>query len=403
MTTVNELPVESTVLADGSVTAPQGFRASGVPANIKKSGAPDIALLVSDTPAVCAALFTTNRVKAAPIVVCQKHLSTHGDRIRAVVINSGNANAVTGREGADNAESTAEFAGKELGIPAASVLVMSTGVIGVQLPMPNVLHGISAAAKTLAPDGGHAAARAIMTTDTNPKEVAVSLGGVTIGGMCKGAGMIHPNMATMLAVVTTDARLEREPLQAMLARAVECSFNRISVDGDTSTNDTIALLANGASGITPGPAAFQAALNHVCMELAKKIVKDGEGVTKFVTLAVRGAASEGDAHAVANTIATSMLVKTAIYGRDANWGRVLAAAGRSGVAIDPQRVDLRFGHLQLLRAGTPVPFSEDEALEYLSRDEIAIELDLGMGDAAATMWTCDLSHAYVSINAEYRT
>ncbi|TMC58903.1 MAG: bifunctional glutamate N-acetyltransferase/amino-acid acetyltransferase ArgJ [Chloroflexi bacterium] len=391
------------VLADGSVTAPKGYRASGVAANIKKSGAPDVALIVSGTPATCAALFTTNRVQAAPIQVCKEHLRSHGEQMRAVIINSGNANAVTGQQGIENAQAMADLTASELGTEPGSVLVMSTGVIGVQLPMPDVSRGIRLGTQALKADGGHDAARAIMTTDTRPKELAVSFGGITVAGMCKGAGMIHPNMATMLAVVTTDARIERAALQAMLASAAQQSFNRISVDGDTSTNDTIVLMANGASGISPEPGAFQEALNHVCVGLAKKIVKDGEGATKFVSLSVSGATSEQDAQRVANTIATSMLVKTAIYGRDANWGRVLAAAGRSGVTLDPAKVDLRFGPLQLLRAGTPVPFSEEAALKYLSQDEIEIALDLGLGKASVTMWTCDLSHEYVSINAEYRT
>ncbi len=403
MTTAEVTQMKMDIIADGSLTSPKGFRASGVAANIKKSGAPDVALLMSDAPAACAALFTTNRVQAAPIQVCKEHIASHGDRIQAVVINSGNANAVTGKEGADNAHMTADFAATELGISSGRVLVMSTGVIGVQLPMPNLVRGIRAAIKELSHDGGHAAARAIMTTDTQPKEVSVNVGGVTIAGMCKGAGMIHPNMATMLAVLTSDAQIEREPLQTMLTRAVQCSFNRISVDGDTSTNDTLALLANGASGITPDADEFQAALNFVCMELAKKIVKDGEGATKFITLTVSGAPSEEAAHQVANSIATSALVKTAVYGRDANWGRVLAAAGRSGVPINPTLINLSFGNLQLLKAGTPLPFSEEDALQYLSQNEVAITLDLGMGDESATMWTCDLSHEYVSINAEYRT
>src|SRR5437870_3605769 len=306
------------VLADGSVTAPKGYRASGVAANIKKSGAPDVALIVSGTPATCAALFTTNRVQAAPIQVCKEHLRSHGERMRAVIINSGNANAVTGQQGIENAQAMADLTASELGTEPGSVLVMSTGVIGVQLPMPDVSRGIRLGTQALKADGGHDAARAIMTTDTRPKEVAVSFGGITVAGMCKGAGMIHPNMATMLAVVTTDARIERAALQAMLASAAQQSFNRISVDGDTSTNDTIVLMANGASGISPEPEAFQEALNHVCVGLAKKIVKDGEGATKFVSLSVSGATSEQDAQRVANTIATSMLVKTAIYGRDAN-------------------------------------------------------------------------------------
>jgi glutamate N-acetyltransferase/amino-acid N-acetyltransferase len=227
--------------------------------------------------------------------------------------------------------------------------------------------------------------------------------GVTIGGMCKGAGMIHPNMATMLAVITTDAKVDRSTLQTALRQAVNVSFNRISVDGDTSTNDTVLCLANGMSGVTPDLQKFQAALNRVCMELAQQIVRDGEGATKFVTLIVSGARTEKDAHQIANTIATSLLTKTAIYGRDANWGRILAAAGRSGVSFDPTKASLRMGPLQLLMDGVPQPFSEEEALKLLSESDVEFELTLREGDASATMWTCDLSHDYVTINAAYRT
>lgn len=390
-------------ILNGSITSPKGFRASGIAAHIKLSGAPDVALLVSDAPCACAAMFTTNRVQAAPIQVCKEHLLTHGDHMQAVIVNSGNANAVTGEEGYHNAREMAAYTAQALGIASEAVLVMSTGVIGVQLPMDKLTRGIGGAVRALSDDGGHAAARAIMTTDRQPKEIAVKVDEITLGGMCKGAGMIHPNMATMLAVLTTDAQLGRADLQAMLKQAVERSFNRISVDGDTSTNDTVALLANGVSGITPERETFQAALNVVCMELAKKIVKDGEGATRFVTLIVNGARSEREAHQVASTIATSLLVKTAIYGRDANWGRVLAAAGRSGVALEPHRISLRFGPLPVLAHGTPLPFSEAEALKLLSKDEIEIALDLGLGEASATMWTCDLSHEYVNINAAYRT
>ncbi|MBI1800889.1 MAG: bifunctional glutamate N-acetyltransferase/amino-acid acetyltransferase ArgJ [Chloroflexi bacterium] len=391
------------IIADGTITSPRGFRASGVAAGIKKSGAADMALVLSEADCACAAVFTTNLVKAAPVQVCKEHIAARGGQMRAVIINSGNANAVTGALGAANARRTAERAAGALGIAPEGVLVMSTGVIGVQLPMEKVERGVTEAVKALAPDGGHQAARAIMTTDTRPKEVAVKVGGATIGGMCKGAGMIHPNMATLLAVVTTDAQIGRAQLQPMLERAANLSFNRISVDGDTSTNDTLVVLANGASGVTPDAEEFQRALNYVCIELAKQIVKDGEGATKFITLTVAGARSEADAKQVASTIATSMLFKTAIYGRDANWGRVLAAAGRSGVSLDPGRVALRFGHLPVLKDGTPLPFSEEEALKILSEPEIDIVLELGLGDAGATMWTCDLSHEYVTVNAAYRT
>ncbi len=397
------------IIKDGSVTSPRGFRAAGIAAGIKKTGAPDVALLVSDVPAPCAAMFTQNLVQAAPIAVCKEHLNAHGDSMRAIVINSGNANAVTGQEGLANARKAVTRAATELGLEPGQVLVMSTGVIGVQLPISNLLAGISTAVEVLSNEGGHDAARAIMTTDTRPKEIAVRVessapdSGFVIGGMCKGAGMIHPNMATMLAVITTDANVPRGELQEMLKQAVDDSFNCISVDGDTSTNDSVALLANGLSGVRPERETFQSALTFVCRELAKMVVKDGEGATKLVTITVSGARSEAEAKQIASTIATSMLVKTAIYGRDANWGRVLAAAGRSGAWFDPQNASLRFGNLPVLKDGTPLPFSEEEALKILSADEIEMVLELGVGQASATMWTCDLTHEYVSINAEYRT
>jgi len=391
------------IIENGSITSPKGFRASGTTAGIKQSGTPDMALIVSDVPAACAAVFTQNLVAAAPVQISRQHVATHGDRMQAIVINSGNANAVTGRGGLSNAANMTKTASTELDLESGQTVVMSTGVIGRQLPMEKVSAGIHQAIAALSYDGGHDAARAIMTTDTRSKEVAVRIGGVIIGGMCKGAAMIHPNMATMLGVITTDARLMREPLQAALSAAVAKSFNRISVDGDTSTNDTVFLLANGMSGATPDAAEFQAALNHVCTELAKLIVRDAEGASKFITLTVNGARSESEAHQVASTIATSPLVKTAIYGRDANWGRVLAAAGRSGVAIEPAKIGLHFGRLEVLRDGTPLPFAEDEALKILSESDIDIVLELGQGVASTTMWTCDLTHEYVSLNADYRT
>jgi len=391
------------IIENGTITSPKGFRACGITAGIKASGKPDMAMIVSDTPCAAGAVFTQNRVQAAPVQISRKHIETHGDRMQAIVVNAGNANAVTGRQGLDNASSMTAQASAELDIETEQAAVMSTGVIGHQLPMEKVASGIKLAIQALSYDGGHDAARAIMTTDTQPKEVAVRFGGVTIGGICKGAAMIHPNMATMLCIIGTDARIGRADLQTALSAAVKVSFNRISVDGDTSTNDTVFVMANGQSGVTPDTAEFQAALTYVCTELAKKIVRDAEGASKFVTLVVRGAASEAEAHQVAATIATSPLVKTAIYGRDANWGRVLAAAGRSSIPIEPARVNLNIGPLPLLRAGTPQPFKETEAIAYLSGHDIDIDLDLGMGDASVTMWTCDLTHADVSLNADYRT
>jgi glutamate N-acetyltransferase/amino-acid N-acetyltransferase len=391
------------IIENGSITSPKGFRASGVTAGIKQSGKPDLALVVSDVPSVSAAVFTQNRVQAAPVIISRQHVATHGDRMQAIVVNSGNANAVTGDRGLDNAADMTASTASELDIDAGQTMVMSTGVIGHQLPMEKVTHGILDAIKALSYEGGHDAARSIMTTDTRPKEVAVKIGAVTVGGMCKGAAMIHPNMATMLGIITTDAKVGRAALQAALNAAVNVSFNRISVDGDTSTNDTVIVLANGMSGVAPEAADFQAALSYVCAELAKMIVRDAEGASKFITLRVSGARSEAEAHQVASTIATSPLVKTAIYGRDANWGRVLAAAGRSGVAIEPARISLKFGALTVLKDGTPLAFDEAEALRILTEKDIDIALDLGQGTASTTMWTCDLTHEYVSLNADYRT
>lgn len=400
-----------------TITSVAGFRATGVHAGLKKDGALDLALIVSDRPCTAAAVFTRNLVKAAPVLFDQQVLAERGTKVRAVVINARNANAVTGEQGLRDAAEMAARTAQALALPDdAGVFVMSTGVIGVPLPMEIIRHGIDLAASSLATndDAGMAAARAIMTTDTFPKLAGTTLAlhgrTVTIAGIAKGAGMIHPDMATMLSLIVTDAAVERSALQAALHFAVERSFNCITVDGDTSTNDTLLLLANGAAG---GPTitvddeefgAFQEALLAVCQDLARQVARDGEGATKFVTVEVRGAPSFEDARQVGRTIATSPLVKTAIFGRDANWGRVLAAAGRAGVPFDPSRANLWFGDLRLLQDGTPVGVDEARALEILSAPEVTITLELDPdAPGAATVWTCDFSFDYVSINAEYRT
>ncbi len=397
------------------ITDVPGFRAAGVHAGLKPHGAPDVALVVSERPCVAAATFTQNVVKAAPVLYDQALLAQNRTAIWAVVINSKNANAVTGPQGLRDAERMAQITAEALALPhGAGVFVMSTGVIGVPLPMEKVERGIRLAAQSLSPEGGPDAARAMMTTDTRPKHsgLAVELAGtrVSVAGMAKGAGMIHPNMATMLAVIATDVAVLPPVLDAALHYAVERSFNCISVDGDTSTNDTCLVLANGLAGNTPlqeaegeAFAAFRDALTAVCQDLARQIAFDGEGATKRVTITVYNAGSFEAARQVGRTIATSPLVKTALFGRDANWGRVLAAAGRSGVAFDPQRTNLWFGDLQVLRHGLPVPFDEARALEILSERDIFIALDLGKGPGQATVWTCDFSYEYVTINAEYRT
>ncbi|NHZ71850.1 MAG: bifunctional glutamate N-acetyltransferase/amino-acid acetyltransferase ArgJ [Aquificales bacterium] len=404
------------VFQDGTVTSPQGFLATAVSAEIKYKDRDDLALVVSETDCAATAVFTKNQVVAAPVIADQETLARNNSAIRAVVINSGNANASTGKLGLTNARLTQGLAAKELDCRSDQILVMSTGVIGVQLPIEKMADGITLAATQLSAENGRSAAEAIMTTDTVPKhlavDVALSGGVVTIGGMAKGSGMLHPNMATMLSLLTTDAVVPPDVLDSLLKTAVNQSFNRISVDGDTSTNDTVLLLANGASGTAienhDDAKAFSEALNFLCRELAQWIVKDGEGATKFVEIQVVGAVSSEDAHTIANTIATSPLVKTAFAGSDANWGRLLMAAGRAGIPFDPYKVNLWIGaeqpdELQLVNQGTPTNYQEADAAAIFAQAEFIICLELGEGDATDTVWTCDLSHDYVTINADYRT
>ncbi len=396
---------------------PTGFSAAGVACGLKQSGNPDVALIVSERPCAFAATFTTNVFAAAPVEYDRALLArTHGDGLRAVVINAGNANAVTGEQGMRDAAEMARATESALNLPADSAFVMSTGVIGHPMPMDTVRAGISAAAKAVSPTGFSAATEAIMTTDTVPKtaSIALELGGrtVQIAGMAKGSGMIHPNMATMLAVITTDAPLAAADLQTLLRRAVDVSFNRISVDGDTSTNDTVVALANGAAGGEnlrgDELAQFAGALENVCVRLAKKIARDGEGATKLVEIRVTGAQSETDAVRAAQTIATSPLSKTALFGNDPNWGRFLAAVGRSGAQVDPARASLWLSagdvRMQLVGAGQPLPFDAAAMSGALAANtDVTIEVDLGIGAAEAVYWTCDFSYKYVEINAEYHT
>jgi glutamate N-acetyltransferase / amino-acid N-acetyltransferase len=398
------------------ITSIAGFRAAGVHAGLRKQEAPDVALVLSDRPCAAAGSFTRNLVRAAPVLYDEEVLRANPSGIRAVIVNAKNANAVTGEQGLRDATEMARLTEERLGLPAQSVLVMSTGVIGVPLPMDKISQGIQLAADNLGDsvDDAERASRAIMTTDTYPKRAArqVELAGhtITLAGMAKGAGMIHPDMATLLGLVVTDAAIDVGPLQDALRYAVEHSYNCITVDGDTSTNDTQLVLANGAAGNPRIDSvdhedfrAFRDALCAVCAELARQVAFDGEGATKHVTIQVRGARAFEEARAIGRTIATSPLVKTALFGRDANWGRVLAAAGRAGVPFDPQRANLWFGDLQLLRDGAPVGVDEERALEILSEQEIFLSLALEEGDAHACVWTCDFSFDYVSINAEYRT
>lgn len=397
--------------AEGGVVAPLGFLASGVSAGLKKQDKRDLALIVAESTVPAAAVFTTNSVAAAPIIVSRRHVA--GGVARAVVINAGNANACTGEQGERDAAATAESLAAEIGCPPEAVIVSSTGVIGVPLPVEKILSAMPEAVRALDSRSGDDAATAIMTTDTFAKQTAVSLdlGGrrITVGGMAKGSGMIAPNMATMLAVITTDAPLTSAACDAALRSSVATTFNRVTVDMDTSTNDMCVLLASGAAGgvvIEPGGPEFEAveqAVHEVALELARMIARDGEGATKLVTVTVAGAASTADAERAAFAVANSPLVKTALFGNDANWGRVAMAIGRSGAHLDPDRFDIDLAGIAVCRAGAAVGFDEDEALQALRQPEVTVAVDLHVGDREATVWTCDLTYEYVRINGEYRS
>jgi glutamate N-acetyltransferase/amino-acid N-acetyltransferase len=361
-------------------------------------------------PAVSAGLFTTNRFQAAPVLVTKDRVRQQP--VRGVIINSGNANACTGVQGYRDAVRMAALTAEELEVPSHSVLVASTGTIGDHLPMDKIAAGVKKAASALGPEGGEDAALAIMTTDTRPKSIAVefNLDGrpVRVGGMAKGSGMIAPNMATMLAFITTDATISPRLLHSCLSAAVERSFHRITVDGDTSTNDMVLLLANrqaeaGQIARGHGLARFQAALDHVAEHLAREIVRDGEGASRVIEIRVRGASSERAAKQVARTIAASPLVKTAIAGGDPNWGRVLAAAGRAGVSFNPEKVDLHLGRVRVVRRGAVCKYNATRAEEAVSGPEVRITFDLHEGERESVMWTCDLTAAYVRINSQYHT
>ena len=387
-----------------SVTAAQGFVASGVHCGVRKNERRDLALVRSLVPATGAGMFTVNRVQAAPVTVCREHLELAEPQ--AVVANSGVANAATGEQGVIAARATAAEAGWLLGLATEQVLVLSTGVIGAPLPLDKVLAGVRSAALQLAPSGGAAAAEAILTTDTQPKESIARGEGFVVGGMAKGSGMIHPNLATMLALVTTDYPLGFGEAIEFLRPAVESSFNSISVDGECSTNDTVLLLANGASGVVRTPASdqqFALCLRKVCGELAKQIVADGEGATVLAEIAVRGAVTTREARAIAERIATSPLVKTALYGHDPNWGRIASAAGSAKVdggyaQLDPDLLSIAIDKVPVLVAGRP---TGDEPV--LANGSCSIEVDLALGDGSASYLTTDLSYDYVRINAEYRS
>jgi glutamate N-acetyltransferase/amino-acid N-acetyltransferase len=390
------------------VTYARGFTAGAVAAGVKQAGTArlDVALIVSDRPAVAGAVFTTNQVIAAPCILTRRHVA--GGPLRAIVVNSGNANACTGAQGDRDAAAMAGAAAERLGCGSEEIAVASTGVIGIPLPMDRVGPAIAAVQPSVG--GWDDASRAIMTTDTRPKvaERVVDVGAhaVRIGGIAKGAGMIHPNMATLLVFITTDAAIDGPRLQRAVSAAADGSFNAISVDGDTSTNDTLLVLANGASGTTVSDAelpAFAAGLAEVCLELARAIVTDGEGVTKVFEVRVGGAATEADAVLAARTITTSNLVKTAVHGGDPNWGRILAAAGRSGARVDASRASVQIGGIVVFATGAPLPVDDAAIRAALGQAEIVIEVDLGLGDGAARAWGTDLSAEYVKINAEYTT
>ncbi|MGE5527721.1 MAG: bifunctional glutamate N-acetyltransferase/amino-acid acetyltransferase ArgJ [Patescibacteria group bacterium] len=396
---------------EGGVTAPLGFLASGVACGLKKNGEPDLALLAAAVPAASAGVFTQNRIKGHSLAWTQRRT---GGRVRAILANSGSANACLGPRGDEDAAAMAGLAARTLGVSEAEVLLASTGVIGRPVDLAALAAGLDQAAASLSRAGGGAAARAIMTTDTHPKEaaLAVQLGGgrtATIGGMAKGAGMIHPNMATLLAFLTTDAPIGSVALDTALRDVVGCSFNAITVDGDTSPCDTVLALATGLAGgdeIQPGTCefdAFRGGLCEVAGSLAAMVAHDGEGATKKVTILVTGAASSEEARIVGRSVAASSLVKTALFGADANWGRILSAVGNAGVPIVPERISIRLGPVAVCSRGAGVEFDETAAREYLLGREIAIGIDLGAGDGRATVRTCDLSYDYVRINGSYRS
>lgn len=413
----------------GGVTTPRGFRARGVRAGIKKNGNPDVAIIEANGAVPAAGVFTTNKAQAAPVLVSIDHLRASGGRARAVVVNAGCANACTGDQGMSDAIEMTTLAASTLGCAPTDVLVTSTGVIGVNLPMDKVRAGIAAAAAGLSVDGAESATHAIMTTDPFPKSAAVhvrvpevrvpggqgargpedhgtSETGFAVGGMCKGSGMIEPRMATMLGFITTDVKIAPDVLHAALVKVTDATFNAITVDGECSTNDCVFIMASGESDVEVTSAdddAFIGALTDVCGFLAREIVRGGEGATKLVTVHVTGGASHSDAWLAARTICNSPLVKTAIHGGDPNWGRLVAAAGRSGAAFEIAHTSVSIGDVHLFVNGVPHDDLAPLAADELLKKEIGITVDLGLGAHEATMWTCDFSAEYVKINAEYRT
>ena len=397
--------------AAAGVTFPKGFKAAGVKAGIKKSGKLDLALIYTEKDAAVAGVFTKNAVAAAPVIVSREVVK--GGKAHAIVANAGCANACTGETGLANARKMAALAAAEVGCASDEVLVGSTGIIGVNLPMDKLEAGIKAAAAELSEDGSKNAGNAIITTDTYSKACSceVEIGGqaVRFGAIAKGSGMIQPNMATMLCYITTDANISSQLMQKALSEIVEVSFNMISVDGDMSTNDTVLVLANGASGaaeITDGSPEydkFYATLKEICQELSKRIAADGEGATKFLTINVSGTKTFEDAKTVAMSIAKSPLVKTAFFGEDPNWGRVICAVGYAGIPMVPEKTVIKFGGVPVYANGLGAEFNEDDIHKVMAEHDIVIDVEMGMGDAKATVWSCDFSYEYVKINGEYHT
>ncbi len=398
-------------IAGGSVTSAKGFYAGATYAGIKKKadGVLDLGILFSEAPCVATALFTTNRIKAASVVLCQERLQA--GMATAVVVNSGCANACTGEQGLADAVEMASLAAKGIGVSPEDVLVASTGVIGLPLPMNLIRAGIEQI--VLSVDGGHELVKAMMTTDTVPKETAVAVrvgdSEFIIGGVAKGSGMIHPNLATLLCFLTTDAAVKIDFLKLALKKAVDASFNMVSIDGDTSPSDVVLVMANGLAGSEPisqdskQASVFQQALDQVCIYLAKCIARDGEGASKLIEVTVSGAPSAAEARLAARVIVSSPLVKAAVHGNDPNWGRIIAAVGRSGVEVVESKIDLYISKTCLVRAGCQVSFDKEEVVRVLAGNEVPISLQLNLGTAAATAWGCDLSEEYVTINSQYTT
>ena len=394
-------------MVSGGVTSPQGFQASGIAAGLKPSGKLDMALLLAPEQAVCAGTFTTSVVRAACVDLCAERLAANGGKARAVLINSGQANACTGDRGLIDSQRATQDLADQLGLDAEALLICSTGVIGVPIPMPTLLAGLDPLVAALSATGGEAAATAILTTDLVSKQVALEaeVGGrrVRIGGIAKGSGMIHPDMATMLGFFSCDAGLDPSIWKAMVGQAVQRSFNAITVDGDTSTNDTVLAFAAGDPLDSVHHAALEQGLTEAMQHLAKAIARDGEGATCLIEVQVEGALDEPSAQRVARTIVGSSLVKTAVHGRDPNWGRIVAAAGRSGVPFDPEQVALWIGPHQLMQSGQPLSFDHEAASRVLRSETVPIRIQLGDGPGNGLAWGCDLSDQYVRINADYTT